>query len=102
MKFAKMQGCGNDYVYINGFEEKIDDEKKPELVRWLSERHFGIGSDGVIFINPSILSPPSIPITLVLLDIGKITAIINAITSPAKIIVAKIVEKSDFLFFIIL
>ena len=53
MKFAKMQGCGNDYVYINGFEEKIDVEKKPELVRKLSERHFGIGSDGVIFINPS-------------------------------------------------
>lgn len=53
MKFAKMQGCGNDYVYINGFEEHIDKEKKPDLVRKLSERHFGIGSDGVIFINPS-------------------------------------------------
>ena len=53
MKFAKMQGCGNDYVYINGFEEKIEKEKKAELVRKLSERHFGIGSDGVIFINPS-------------------------------------------------
>ena len=53
MKFAKMQGCGNDYVYINGFEEHIEKEKKPDLVRRLSERHFGIGSDGVIFINPS-------------------------------------------------
>ena len=53
MKFAKMQGCGNDYVYINGFEEKIEKDKKPDLVRKLSERHFGIGSDGVIFINPS-------------------------------------------------
>ena len=53
MKFAKMQGCGNDYVYINGLEEKIDTGKKPDLVRRLSERHFGIGSDGVIFINPS-------------------------------------------------
>ncbi|MBR3808445.1 MAG: diaminopimelate epimerase [Lachnospiraceae bacterium] len=53
MKFTKMQGCGNDYVYINGFEEKIEQEKKPDLVRYLSERHFGIGSDGVIFINPS-------------------------------------------------
>lgn len=53
MKFAKMQGCGNDYVYINGFEEHIEIEKKPDLVRRLSERHFGIGSDGVIFINPS-------------------------------------------------
>ena len=32
MKFAKMQGCGNDYVYINGFEEKIEKDKKPDLV----------------------------------------------------------------------
>jgi diaminopimelate epimerase len=51
MKFTKMHGCGNDYVYINGFVEKIDEDKKPELVRRLSDRHFGIGSDGVIFIN---------------------------------------------------
>ena len=53
MKFTKMQGCGNDYVYVNGFEEKIPQEKKPELVRQLSDRHFGIGGDGVIFINPA-------------------------------------------------
>lgn len=53
MKFTKMQGCGNDYVYINGFEEKIEKDKKTDLVKKLSERHFGIGSDGVIFINPS-------------------------------------------------
>lgn len=48
MKFTKMQGCGNDYVYVNGMEEKIPPEKKPELVRRLSDRHFGIGGDGVI------------------------------------------------------
>lgn len=53
MKFTKMQGCGNDYVYVNGFTEKLPPEKKPELVRFLSDRHFGIGGDGVIFINPS-------------------------------------------------
>lgn len=53
MKFTKMQGCGNDYVYVNGFTEKIPRGKKPELVRFLSDRHFGIGGDGVIFINPS-------------------------------------------------
>ena len=52
MKFTKMHGCGNDYVYVNGFEEHIDAEQKPELVRRLSDRHFGIGGDGVIFINP--------------------------------------------------
>ena len=53
MKFTKMHGCGNDYVYVNGFEEHIEEDKKPELVRKLSDRHFGIGGDGVIFINPS-------------------------------------------------
>ena len=53
MKFTKMHGCGNDYIYINGFTEKITQEEKPELVRHLSDRHFGIGGDGVIFINPS-------------------------------------------------
>ena len=53
MKFTKMQGCGNDYVYINGFQEQIPAEEKPGLARRLSDRHFGIGSDGVIFINPA-------------------------------------------------
>lgn len=53
MKFTKMHGCGNDYVYVNGFVEKIPQEKKPDIVRKLSDRHFGIGGDGVIFINPS-------------------------------------------------
>lgn len=53
MKFTKMQGCGNDYVYVNGFTEKLSPEEKPEIVRSLSDRHFGIGGDGVIFINPA-------------------------------------------------
>ena len=53
MKFTKMHGCGNDYIYINGFTEKIPQEGKPELVRKISDRHFGIGGDGAIFINPS-------------------------------------------------
>jgi diaminopimelate epimerase len=53
MKFTKMQGCGNDYIYVNGFEEQIRKELKPDLVRRLSDRHFGIGGDGVIFINSS-------------------------------------------------
>lgn len=53
IRFTKMEGCGNDYVYISGFDQRIDPEKKPELVKRLSDRHFGIGGDGVIFINPS-------------------------------------------------
>ena len=52
MKFTKMQGCGNDYVYVNGFNEHIPAEKKSELAIKLSNRNFGIGSDGLIFINP--------------------------------------------------
>lgn len=51
MKFTKMHGCGNDYVYINGFEEKV--ENKSEVAIKVSDRHFGIGGDGAIFINPS-------------------------------------------------
>ncbi len=51
MKFTKMQGCGNDYVYVNGFTEEIKD--KPAFVRAVSDRHFGVGGDGAIFINPS-------------------------------------------------
>ncbi|MDO4293459.1 MAG: diaminopimelate epimerase [Eubacteriales bacterium] len=53
IRFTKMQGCGNDYVYINGFTEKLEPEEKPAFVRMVSDRHFGIGSDGAIFINPS-------------------------------------------------
>lgn len=53
MKFTKMHGCGNDYIYVDGAKEKIEPDKKPDLVRRLSDRHFGIGGDGVIFINPS-------------------------------------------------
>lgn len=53
MKFVKMHGCGNDYIYVNSATEKIAMEEKPEFIRRVSRRHFGVGSDGVIFINPS-------------------------------------------------
>lgn len=51
MKFTKMQGLGNDYVYVNCFKEKIDNP--PKVAKIVSDRHFGIGSDGLIMINPS-------------------------------------------------
>ena len=51
MKFTKMHGLGNDYVYVNCFEEMIDNP--PAVARFVSDRHFGIGSDGLIMINPS-------------------------------------------------
>ena len=51
MKFTKMEGLGNDYVYISCFEEKV--ESPSELSVKVSDRHFGIGSDGLILIKPS-------------------------------------------------
>lgn len=51
MKFTKMHGCGNDYVYVNCFQEQIQHPDK--VARYVSDRHFGIGSDGLILIHPS-------------------------------------------------
>lgn len=51
MKFTKMQGCGNDYVYVNCFTEQVSDANA--LARRVSDRRFGIGSDGLILIKPS-------------------------------------------------
>lgn len=53
MKFTKMHGIGNDYVYVNCFEESV---KNPaEVSKFVSDRHFGIGSDGLILISPSAI-----------------------------------------------
>lgn len=51
LKFTKMHGAGNDYIYINGFQHKIDNPG--ELAIKLSNRNFGIGSDGLVLILPS-------------------------------------------------
>ncbi len=51
MKFTKMEGLGNDYVYVNCFAETIDNPS--EIAVKVSDRHFGIGSDGLILIKPS-------------------------------------------------
>lgn len=51
MKFTKMQGLGNDYVYVNCLKEKV--ESPSEMARRASDRHFGVGSDGLILICPS-------------------------------------------------
>ena len=51
MKFTKMHGCGNDYIYVNCLEEKVPNTV--EAAKKLSDRHFGIGSDGLILIHPS-------------------------------------------------
>lgn len=51
MKFTKMEGLGNDYVYINCFEETVDDPERVAIK--VSNRHFGVGADGLILIKPS-------------------------------------------------
>lgn len=51
MRFTKMQGSGNDYVYVNCFEETVDNPER--LAPIISDRHFGVGSDGLILICPS-------------------------------------------------
>ena len=51
MKFTKMQGIGNDYVYVDCFQETV--ETPGEVAKIVSDRHFGIGSDGLILIKPS-------------------------------------------------
>ena len=51
IKFTKMQACGNDYVYINAISQKLS--KLDELARFVSDRHFAIGSDGMVLICPS-------------------------------------------------
>ena len=51
MKFTKMQGIGNDYVYVNCFREQV--ENPSQVAIKVSDRHFGVGSDGLILIKPS-------------------------------------------------
>jgi len=57
MKFTKMHGAGNDYIYVNGFEETIPaSAQRAQLAEMVSDRHFGIGGDGLVFILPSTVA----------------------------------------------
>src|SRR5438093_11965630 len=51
MRFTKMHGAGNDYVYVNGFEETVPAPAR--LAPEISDRHAGVGADGLIVIGPS-------------------------------------------------
>ena len=54
MKFTKMKGIGNDYVYVNCFQETV---KNPsQTAKRISDRHFGVGADGMILIKPSVIA----------------------------------------------
>ncbi len=52
MRFTKMQGAGNDYIYVDCFDQSLPDDSA-DLARQVSDRHFGIGGDGLILIRPS-------------------------------------------------
>ena len=52
MRFTKMHGAGNDYVYVDCFTQDVPDDL-PELARRISDRRFGVGGDGLILIRPS-------------------------------------------------
>ena len=51
MQFTKMHGAGNDYIYVNCFKETV--ENPVETAIRVSDRHFGIGADGLVLISPS-------------------------------------------------
>ena len=51
LNFTKMHGCGNDYIYVDGFREKIADPNAAAIK--LSDRHFSVGGDGLIMVCPS-------------------------------------------------
>lgn len=52
VRFTKMEGIGNDYIYINNLEEQIPEDRLPALSRAVADRHFGVGSDGLIVVLP--------------------------------------------------
>lgn len=54
LPFVKMQGAGNDYIYVNGFEVNVDEPGK--LAQKMADRHFGVGGDGVVLILPSTVA----------------------------------------------
>jgi diaminopimelate epimerase len=56
MRFTKMHGLGNDYIYLDGLNQDLGAYSLPDLARVLSDRHFGIGGDGVILILPSAVA----------------------------------------------
>ena len=55
MKFTKMHGCGNDYVYVNGFEETVQNPEKTAV--FMSDRHFGVGSEIVSWTCTTQMDP---------------------------------------------
>jgi diaminopimelate epimerase len=62
LRFTKVQGLGNDFVLVNGFEEALDLERFPELAVKICDRHFGVGADGLVPLLPSRIADVSMRI----------------------------------------
>lgn len=96
LSFTKMQGAGNDYVYINGFEYKLTAEQAEQLAIQLADRHFGIGGDGLVIIDPTDSADARMRMYNADGSEGRMCG--NAIRCVAKYIVdAKIAEKDTVL-----
>ena len=93
MKFTKMHGTGNDYIYVNGFEEKL--ENPSEAAVKLSDRRFGIGSDGLILILPSDVADCRMEMFNADGSIGKMCG--NGIGCVAKYVYDRGLVKKDVL-----
>ncbi|MBQ7197595.1 MAG: hypothetical protein IJS40_09330 [Synergistaceae bacterium] len=89
MRFTKMQGCGNDYIYVNCFEEKISAPE--ELAIKISDRHFGIGADGLILILPPVNDKSDAFMQLYNADGSKASMCGNGIRCVAKYIYAPVI-----------
>ena len=95
--FTKMQGTGNDYIYINTFSQPVDLPDVASFVRFVSNRHKGIGSDGVIFISPSDVADAKMDMYNADGSVGLMCG--NAIRCVAKYIYDNaLCPKSDVLF----
>ncbi len=96
LSFTKMQGAGNDYVYINGFDYKLTAEQAEQLAIQLADRHFGIGGDGLVIIDPTDSADARMRMYNADGSEGRMCG--NAIRCVAKYIVdAKIAEKETVL-----
>ncbi|MBR2209570.1 MAG: diaminopimelate epimerase, partial [Synergistaceae bacterium] len=84
MRFTKMQGCGNDYVYVNCLNERISNPE--ELAKKISDRHFGVGSDGLILILPPVDDNSDAFMQLYNFDGSKASMCGNGIRCVAKFI----------------
>ena len=93
MKFTKMHGTGNDYISVNGFEEKL--ENPSEAAVKLSDRRFGIGSDGLILILPSDVADCRMEMFNADGSIGKMCG--NGIRCVAKYVYDRGLVKKDVL-----